>query len=340
MKEWLRSAIQELGGTTSKLIFAIAGFLLLWGILAPVTTIVWWLNQNVENLGLTDEKEPNPVANLPQNGAAREIDCYIVFLPGVGNFSPDQIAPGEKYFIEQLAKKHPNCAVVRDVFPYSIANRDLGSQRLLAPLWQEAKNSNEWIGTVLIQLRNLWRFAIASDYRYSPVYSMGIANTIIERMNAAHPIARSKKPINLILISTSGGTQVALGSTAYLAEWLNARLTLVSIGGAFDGNAGFEHFEHMYHFQGEKDRIPTLAYLVFPSRWNWTVGSPINQANRQGRFTVCNSGSHEHDGAQGYFGTEKAEDGTPYVEQTIDQVAQLPIWSMNQPLTSQCPLIK
>ncbi|MGG6268264.1 hypothetical protein ACQ4M3_22480 [Leptolyngbya sp. AN03gr2] len=340
MKEWLRSAIQELSGTTSKLIFTLGGFLLLWGIFAPVTTIVWWLNHGGEELRLIEEQEPNPVASLPGNGSAKEIDCYIVFLPGVGNFSPDEIDSGEKYFIEQLAKQHSNCVVVRDVFPYSIANRDLGSQRLLTPLWEEAKNSDGWIGTVLIQLRNLWRFAIAADYRYSPVYSLGIATTIVERMNAAHPISNSEKPINLILISTSGGTQVALGSTAYLDEWLDARLTVVSIGGTFDGNTGFEHIQHMYHFQGEKDFVPTLSYLVFPSRWNWTVGSPINRANRQGRFTVCNSGAHEHSGDQGYFGTDKAENGEPYVEQMIAQVAQLPIWSIDQPLISKCPSVK
>lgn len=339
MMKWLRSTIQELGGTTSKLIFAMGGFLLLWGIFAPITTIVWWLNHSGEELGLLKE-EPNPVPRLPGNSSAKEIDCYIVFLPGVGNFSPDEMAPGEKYFIDQLAKKHPNCVAVRDVFPYSIANRDLGGQRLLAPLWEEAKNSDEWIGAVLIQLRNLWRFAIASDYRYSPVYSMGIANTIVERMNAAHPISRSKRPINLILMSTSGGTQVALGSTAYLNEWLNARITLISIGGAFDGNTGFKHVQHIYHFQGEKDWVPTLAYAVFPSRWNWSVSSPINQANRQGQFTVCSSGSHEHSGDQGYFGTDKAPNGKPYVEQTIRQVAQLPIWSLDQPLASNCPSVE
>jgi hypothetical protein len=337
MLKWINQAIQELSSTTSKLIFAMGGFLILWGIFAPVSTIVWWLNQSAGNLGLVENNQPKPLPNLSLNPSASKIDCYIVFLPGIGNFSPDEIAPGEKYFIDRLAEKHPNCATVRDVFPYSIVNQDLGSERLLAPLWKIAKNNDELLGSVFIPLRNLWRFAISSDYRYSPVYSMGIADTIVERMNAVHSIPRSTKPINLILVSTSGGSQVALGASTYLKKWLNARLTVVSIGGAFDGKVGFDQVDHVYHLQGEQDLVPTLAYAILPSRWNWTVGSPINQAQQQGRFTVCSSGSHEHSGDKGYFGTAIAANNQSYVDQTIQQVAQLPIWSIEQPLTSECP---
>ena len=30
---------------------------MLWGMLAPVTTIIWWLNQTAESLGLEAEEE-------------------------------------------------------------------------------------------------------------------------------------------------------------------------------------------------------------------------------------------------------------------------------------------
>lgn len=339
MWQWITRTAQdisrELTSSTSKLILSMGGFLLLWGIFAPVGTIVWWLNQNAENIGLNSEASPNPVSDLPQTASTKKIDCYIVFLPGVGNFSPDEIAPGERYFIDQLAKQYPNCVAVRDVFPYSVANRGLGSERLLQPLWKFAKDHDELLGSVLIPVRNLWRFALSADYRYSPVYSMGIADTIVNRMNVTHPIPKQR--INLILISTSGGAQVALGATPYLARWLNARLTVVSIGGAFSGNVGFDQVEHLYHFEGTQDSVPMLSYVLFPSRWSWTIGSPLNQANREGRFTVCSTGAHEHSGEKGYFGTDIAPNDRPYVEETIAQVAQLPIWSIDQPLVSQCP---
>ncbi|MBD1844494.1 hypothetical protein H6F89_14040 [Cyanobacteria bacterium FACHB-63] len=339
MWQWINRTVQEISrelrGSTFKLIVSMGGFLILWGVFAPVSTIVWWLNQNAESLGWVAAPESKPVSDLPQSASGAKIDCYIVFLPGVGNFSPDEITAGEKHFLDRLVEQHRSCVAVKDIFPYSVANRDLGSERVFRPLWKLARDNDELLGSVLIPLRNLWRFAISSDYRYSPVYSMGIADTIVDRMNAVHPI--SKQRINLILISTSGGAQVALGATPYLADWLNARLTVVSIGGAFDGKAGFDYVDHVYHFQGQSDLVPTLSYVLFPSRWHWTVGSPINQAFRQGRFTVCSSGSHEHSGDKGYFGTAIALNNRPYVEQTIDQVTQLPIWSLDQSPGSQCP---
>lgn len=339
MPQWISRTIHTLSGTTFRLILLVAGLLMLWGMLAPLSTIVWWLNQTAESLGL-EEETPEVLRRQAAIDPTSAINCYIVFLPGVGNFSPEEITPGEKYFIYQLAERHPQCVVVRDVFPYSVINRDLGSQEFLTPLWEASKESDGILRNVLVQVRNLWRFAISADERYGPVYNLSIAHTIVERMNVAHPIAQSDRPINLILISTSGGTQVALGATAHLNEWINARLTVVSIGGTFEGRAGFNDADRVYHLQGDRDWVADLSRIIFPARWSWTVGSPVNQARRQGRYTVCIIGSYKHTGAEGYFGNAISPNGIPYVKQTIEQVDQLPIWSIDQPLTSQCPVQK
>ena len=340
MPSWLSHTFNRLTGTTLKLILLMAGFLALWGMLAPITTIVWWLNQTSSSLGF-DAKEREKPKLLNQDNleaAPSKTNCYIVFLPGVGNFSPNEIADGEEYFIDQLAARHDNCVAVKDVFPYSVANQDLNNQNFLTPLWQSAKNSEHFPGQAFIQVRNLWRFAISADDRYGPVYNLGIARTIVARMHAAHPIARSDQPINLILISTSGGTQVALGATDHLHDWLGkARITVVSIGGAFEGREGFNNAEHVYHFYGDRDRVTDLPHVLFPARWPWVIGSPVNQAQRQGRYTVCNSGDSEHTGAQGYFGEAIAFNNTSYLNQTLEEINQLPIWSLDQPLISKCP---
>jgi hypothetical protein len=344
MRRWFRRTVRRtanrLKGTTVKLILLTGGLLGLWGMFAPVTTIVWWLDQTAESLGFADDDEPEILRQASVETSPSNINCYIVFLPGVGNFSPDEIAEGEAYFIEQLAARHANCVAVRDVFPYSVVNQDLDDQTFLAPLWEAAKESDGVLGGVLIQVRNLWRFAISADDRYGPVYNLSIARTIIERMNAAHPIAGRtgpNRPINLILVSTSGGTQVALGTTAHLREWINARLTVISIGGAFEGRVGFEEADHVYHFYGDRDWITTLPRVIFPARWPWVVGSPVNRAKRQERYTTCLVGSQEHSGSEGYFGDAIAFNNISYVEKTIEQVDQLPIWSVDQPLHSECP---
>lgn len=340
MQRWFSHTFHRLSGTTAKLILLMAGFLVLWGMLAPITTIVWWLNQTAESLGfkLGEEAEkPNILQQAAVNAPPNQIDCYIVFLPGVGNFSPNEITEGERSFIDQLTARHSNCVKVKDVFPYSVQNKDLSNQPLLAPLWQAAEKSEGFPGYIFIQIRNLWRFAISADDRYGPVYNLSIARTIVTRMNAAHPIP-SNRPINLILMSTSGGTQVALGATDHLREWIKkARITVVSLGGAFEGRAGFKNVDHVYHFYGDRDWVTQLPRIVFPGRWGLVVASPVNQARLQGRYTVCNVGNQKHDGSQGYFGEAIAFNHTSYLKQTLEQVAQLPIWSLDQPLTSECP---
>lgn len=340
MFKLIRGIFSWLRGGSLKLL-SIAGIILLvWGIVSPVGTLVWWLRQGSESLGL---KKNRPKSLLPSNskvstlnttGAAKSahINCYIIFLPGVGDFSANELTTGEEYFLRGLLKIHPNCVAVGDVFPYSVANESLGGQRLLAPVWRFAHQAKGGLAVadVLVKIRNLWRFAISADHRYGPVYSQGIANAIIERMNAKHPLPqKSSQPLNIILVGTSGGVQVSLGAANYLQQRLDAKITVLSIGGAFNGRTGFNATNHFYHLRGQKDWIEDIAGVVFPSRWLWNIGSEYNQARQQGKYTPKISGSHEHDGSKGYFGEDIAgPNKITYVDLTLQEVNKLPIWEI------------
>ncbi|MCY7278593.1 MAG: hypothetical protein LH702_33880 [Phormidesmis sp. CAN_BIN44] len=109
---------------------------------------------------------------------------------------------------------------------------------------------------------------------------------------------------------------------------LPAKITIVSAGGAFDGEAGFKTAEQVYPLKGQRDSVEGIPRMVFSSRWSWTVGSPFNQAKQQGRFHFLERGNQTHDGDQGYFG-HAIVDGTKitYAELTLQHVNQLPIWS-------------
>ena len=333
MLEFVERILQRMRGDTLKL-FILAGVLLLiWGTIAPIGTMVWWLSQSAGSLGLK-KQEPKRLQSNNLSGAKSAIDCYIVYLPGVGDFSSDQLSSGEEFFLNRLEQLHPNCVTVRDVFPYSVASKDLGGERLLAPLWQAAEKADGWFknADILIKIRNLWRFAISADDRYGTVYGQGIAAAIVERMNAVHPIPQSpRQPIQLILLGTSGGVQVALGAVPYLHDRLPMQLTVVSAGGAFDGEAGFNTAEQVYHLKGQRDWVEEIPRIVFSSRWGWTVGSPFNQAKQQGRYHFLESGPQTHDGDQGYFG-QAIVNGTKmtYVQLTLQKVNQLPIWSKSK----------
>jgi hypothetical protein len=319
---WLR------GGSLKLLV--IAGLILLaWGVFAPVGTLVWWVQQGAKFAGLRKEAPALPQGDRSTaNPTEASINCYIVFLTGVGDFSANQLTPGEERFLERLVQSHPNCVAVRDVFPYSAANESLGGRRFLAPLWSFAQEAEGWLEglDILIKIRNLWRFAISVDDRYGTVYNQGIASAIVERMSAESPILASSEPITIILIGTSGGAQVALGASQYLDQWLNAEILMVSIGGVFSGTDGFNSINQMYHLYGRRDWIEDLGAILFASRWPSTVGSPFNQAKRQGDYTAQVIGSQAHDGNEGYFGLAPQPDGTTPLDATVQAVNQLPIW--------------
>lgn len=320
---WLR-------GGSLKLLLLAGVLLLVWGTISPVGTLVWWLSQEARSLGLKQHPRELPLRKtLDSNAPTSDSSCYVIFLPGVGDFSADQLMSGEAIFFNRLAQAHPECVTVRDVFPYSAANESLGGQRLLAPLWRFADQAEGWLGfaDILIKIRNLWRFAISADQRYGVIYNQGIAQAIIERMDAVQPISASPSHrLKIILLGTSGGIQVALGAAPYLDQWLEAKITVISIGGVFSGTSGFEVAEHVYHLYGRQDWVDDLGVIVFPSRRPWAVGSPFNQARQQGRYTSKISGPHAHDGPKGYFGEAPVKEGVTYIDLTLQQVNQLPIW--------------
>ena len=333
--------IQWLEGGALKLLTLAGIILLIWGIVSPVGTLIWWFNEGADNLGLSKKTSHSFVAiTQPENNQSPQIsknnshiNCYIIFMPGVGDFSGDQLTDGEKLFLTSLVESHPTCDAVADVFPYSVSNNSLGGQRFLAPIWRFAEEAQGLLGSadVLIKIRNLWRFAISADSRYGTIYNQGIASAIIDRMNAVHPIPKdANQPLKIILVGTSGGVEVALNAVPYLKQWLDTqtKIIVISIGGVFNGRNGFQETEHIYHLRGERDLVEDLGGILFPSRWLWNVTSPFVQARLQGIYTSINSGNHAHDGDQGYFGEDLIPDSKmKYVDLTLEKVNQLPIWS-------------
>lgn len=319
--EWLR-------GSTLRLLILAGVILAIWGILSPIGTLVWWLTQS-ESLGVKRQSPQLPASDdLSVGSQPKNLNCYIVFLTGVGDFSTNELTQGEEVFLEDLAQTHQDCAIVKDVFPYSAANENLGGERLLDPVWRFANQAEGWlsIADVLIKIRNLWRFAISADERYGPVYNQGIASAIADQMNAAHPLSQSQ-PLKIILIGTSGGAQVALGANKYLAQWLDPQITVISVGGVFGGINGFDQAEQIFHLRGTKDWVEDIGGIIFPSRWVFRVNSPFSRARQQGRYQAIETGSHEHDGSRGYFGEEKISGEITYVNLTLKTINQLPIWS-------------
>jgi len=324
---------REFRGGSLRLVGTAGLVLLAWGTIAPVGTLIWWFGESAERLGVDALRHPqSPLPPPSDRPADEDIDCYIVFLPGVGDFSSDQLTEGETYFLDQFVKAQPNCVVVSDVFPYSAANHDLVGRKWFAPFQQFAERTDETreLASIYVKIRNLWRFAISTDDRYGIVYNQGLATAILDRMNAAHPVGDvSLARMRIFLVGTSGGAQVALEAAPYLREWIDPpQMTVISIGGVFSGNEGFDAVQQVYHLKGDRDWIEGVG-KIFPSRWVWVVGSPFNRALRSGEYAVYSTGIHEHDGDRGYFGELPVQDGQMYVDLTLQAIERLPLWQEN-----------
>lgn len=312
-----------------KLLLFVGFVILLWGSTAPVGTLGWWLDQGEEKIARQSQKLKISL----ENGSNLEEDaktCYIVFLTGVGDVAAGELSEGETAFLDQLNQDQPQCVIVRDVFPYSAANEDVSGQQVFEALRDISEQANGWseLTDFLLETRNVWRMALSADNRYGRIYNPAIALTIVERMEAQQDIPVSAEaPLRLILMGNSGGAQVALGTSPYLKQWLNADITVISFGGVFNGNEGFDVADHIYHLRGDRDWIENIGGIVFPSRWLWVWGSPYHRARREARYSVLNSGSHAHQGDEGYFGQEQADEGIPHIDLTIEKVNQLPIWA-------------
>lgn len=327
MKSLLQTLIARSLGDTSRLLTALGVFFLAWGTISPISTLSWWLRGGD---GLTQQRPELPEGSVTPGAGAR---CYLVFLAGVGNVADVDIDPGEDAFLNEMATAVPDCVVVRGVFPYSAVSDNVGSQPFFRWLWQlsDRPGQENNPARLVLKIRNLWRLALSADDRYGQAYNRGAAATILERMAATEAISlEADPPIQLVLAGTSGGAQVALGAAPYLKQWLPVEITVLSFGGVFDGQEGFEAVEQVYHFHGDNDWIDNLGLILFPSRWGWTVGSPYNRALRAGQYEAIASGPHDHDGDRGYFGQDPVEGSVTqsptYLDLTLEKVQALPLW--------------
>ena len=326
MKSFLQTLVARSLGDTSKLLTALGLFFLAWGTISPISTLSWWLRDG----NRLAQQRPE----LPESDVATGIGppCYLVFLAGVGNVADVDLAPGEDVFLTQMAAAMPDCVVVREVFPYSAVSDNVGSQPFFRWVWRlsERTGGEDAPARIVLKIRNLWRMALSADSRYGRAYNRGAAATILERMAATEAVPlEAEEPFQLVLAGTSGGAQVALGAAPYLQQWLPVEITVLSFGGVFDGQTGFTAVEQVYHFYGQNDWIDNLGVVLFPSRWEWTVGSAFNQARRAGRYEAIAIGPHAHDGDRGYFGQALVGGEAPgdtYLDLTLEQVKSLPVW--------------
>ncbi|MFP4126190.1 MAG: hypothetical protein ACLFU0_06040 [Alphaproteobacteria bacterium] len=284
---------------------------------SPVETLGWWATW------LNPYSEAPPVAPAGAAGDLDGPDAHIVFLAGIGSLSGDELMASERRFLEALEAALPNCRVVRDVFPYSPAGRSLlTGRRLFQWLWrwlQHWRRTGRGTLTFLINLRNLLQVLVAADRRYGPVYGFALAQNVVRHLAGAG--YAPGRPV--ILLGSSGGGQISLGASAYLAAALDAPIGVVTVGGVMASDRGVDYVVRLTSLAGSRDGVYRLGRRAFPGRWRIAARSSWNRARAEGRLVERVIGPMGHAGRGSYLDPETATAaGVPYLHVTVAAVAR------------------
>ena len=261
-----------------------------------------------------------PATELPQGmpyarGAdpGRPPDAYLVYLDGIGKRRFHDTRDGGQ-LVKALIAGAPELRVLGQVQPYS----PLADPLVDRPVWAWLRRR---IGLLLF-LHNVMQIFVAADHRYRPLYNRAVGAQIAGQLRLAG--YRSGSDIPVVLLSYSGGAQVATGAVAELHTQLRAPLLLITLGGFHNGANDLTHARHLHQLTSGGDRIERVSTWIFPQRWRLLRRSGWNLADRAGKITVHRLDPATHVGRRGYINPETLlPDGRSYLDRTADTVIAL-----------------
>ncbi|RAY14114.1 hypothetical protein DPM19_17740 [Actinomadura craniellae] len=261
-----------------------------------------------------------PTAELPQNMPyARGADpdrppgAYLVYLDGVGKRRFRDTRDGGR-LVKALIARAPELRVLGQVQPYS----PLADPLVERPVWEWLRGH---IGLVLF-LHNVMQVFVAADRRYRSLYNHAVGAQIADQLQLAG--YRPDSGIPVVLLSYSGGAQVATGAVEDLHTQLRAPLLLITIGGFHNGANDLVHAQHLHQLTSGGDWVERLCSWIFPPRWRLLFFSGWNRAARAGKITVHRLDPATHFGETSYI-SPKAHlpDGRSHLDRTADTVITL-----------------
>lgn len=300
---------------------------LVFALLAPLESLSWWGRRPDEDVlarlvgeltSATDSPDPVP----PRDGPAPQ--GYVVYLSGIASVDGTSESFRERAVLEALAAAVPEVVVAADVFPYAVDNRGL-TQRASAWFWGRLSRLKRVpvarAVAQIINVRNGLRVLVSADPRYGPTYNLAVAHAVAASL-ARHGYRREENlPVHLI--GYSGGGQIALGASGYLAR-SGIPVSVISLGGVLTSDPALDRVGHVWHLYGEADWVQQLGAIIFPGRWRWAQLSAWRAATDAGRVTRTCIGPMAHTGDRGYYDRHHTlADGRTYRQATVDAFSDI-----------------
>jgi hypothetical protein len=261
-----------------------------------------------------------PMTELPKGvpyarGAApdRPPDAYLVYLDGIGKRRARDTRDGGQ-LVKALLAGAPELRLLGQVQPYSPLAAPLADR----PVWAWLRRR----AGLLLFLHNVMQTFVAADHRYRPLYNRAVGAQIATQLQYAGYQLDSGIPV--VLLSYSGGAQVATGAVDELHTRLGAPLLLITLGGFHNGTNDLTHARHLYRLTSASDRIERVGTWIFPQRWPLLRRSAWNRARRAGKVTVHRLDPATHVGPRSYISPEAVlPDGRSHLDRTADTVIAL-----------------
>jgi len=243
----------------------------------------------------------------------RPPNAYLVYLDGIGKRRFRDTRDGGR-LVAALIGKAPELRVLGQVLPYSPLADPLADR----PVWTWLRHH---IGLLLF-LHNVMQIFIASDHRYRPLYNRAVGSQIATQLRLAGYRRNSSTPV--VLLSYSGGAQVATGAVDELWSQLRSPLWLITLGGFHNGANDITHAQHLDRLTSAGDWIERVGTWIFPRRWRLLHRSGWNRAEREGKITVHRLDPATHIGTRSYISPDtRLPDGRSYLDRTADTVIAL-----------------
>ncbi|MDH6463969.1 hypothetical protein M2302_004166 [Micromonospora sp. A200] len=256
-----------------------------------------------------------PTGMPPARGADpdRPPDAYLVYLDGIGKRRFHDTRDGGR-LVKALIDGAPELRVLGQVQPYSPLAVPLSDR----PVWVWLRRH---LGLVLF-LHNVMQIFVAADRRYRPLYNRAVGSQIATQLRLAG--YRPDSGIPVVLLSYSGGAQVATGAVQELWSQLRSPLWLITLGGFHNGANDISHAQHFDQLTSAGDTIERVGALIFPQRWRLFRRSGWNRADREGKITVHWLDPATHIGTRSYISPgARLPDGRSHLDRTADTVIAL-----------------
>jgi hypothetical protein len=239
-------------------------------------------------------------------GPDRPPGAYLVYLDGIGKRRFHDSRDGGR-LVESLIDGAPELRVLGQVLPYSPLADPLADR----PVWAWLRRR----AGLLLFLHNVMQIFIAADRRYRPLYNRAIGSQIAAQLRLAG--YRRDSGIPVVLLSYSGGAQLATGAVEELWSQLRCPLRLITVGGFHNGANDISHAEHLDQLTSGRDWIERVGAWIFPQRWRIFRHSGWNRADRARKITVHRLDPATHVGPLSYISPDaRLPDGTSHLERT------------------------